>query len=134
MDVSETNKRGNPGLNAKGLTVRLTDDERARLTARAGRTPLSTYVREALLDADGREPRRKQQSSVVDEQALGQVLAALGQSRLSSNLNQLARAANVGALLPGPETDAALRAAADDIASIRALLMRALGYSAEGRR
>ena len=134
MDVSENKARGNPGLNAKGLTVRLTEDERARLTARAGRKPLSTYVRETLLDADGREPRRKQRSPIADEEALSRVLAALGQSRLSSNLNQLARAANVGALLPGPETDAALRAAIEDIASIRALLMQALGYSAEGRR
>ena len=52
---------------------------------------------------------------------LGKVLAALGQSRLSSNLNQLARAANVGALMLGPETNEALRAAVEDIAAIRAL-------------
>ena len=62
-----------------------------------------------------------------DERALAQVLALLGQSRLASNINQLARAANSGALPVNPDTEAALTAASTDIAAIKALVMKALG-------
>lgn len=51
----------------------------------------------------------------------------LGQSGLASNLAQLARAANTGALLVDEETRAALNSACADVAAIRAALMQALG-------
>lgn len=139
MQTSEINGRsaslrGSPGLGAKSLSVRLTPEERAALTARAGTLPLSTFIRDTLLEAAAREPRRKQRSPVADQQALAMVLAVLGQSRLSSNLNQLAKAANIGALLMDQETEASLCAAIEDIAAIRAMLMRALGYDVEPAR
>jgi hypothetical protein len=57
------------------------------------------------------------------------VLGALGRSRLSSNLNQLAKAVNTGSLPVTPETEADLRQACRDVAEIRADLLRALGKS-----
>ena len=57
-----------------------------------------------------------------------QVLATLGQSRLSSNLNQLAHLANVGALPVTPELEAELAEALADIRAIRLLLLTALGF------
>jgi hypothetical protein len=65
--------------------------------------------------------------AVEDRQALGQALALLGKSRLSSNLNQLAHLGNIGALPFTPEVESELLEALEDIRSIRRLLMTALG-------
>jgi len=54
-------------------------------------------------------------------------LSALGQSRLSNNLNQLARLAHIGALPLSPEVEAELMSAFADIRTIRDMLMKALG-------
>ncbi len=75
-------------------------------------------------------PRRRPRASasVVDQKALSQVLAALGQSRLSSNLNQLAHLANIGALPVTPELEAELAEALAAIRDLRRLLLVALGF------
>ena len=62
-----------------------------------------------------------------DKAALAKVLAALGASRLSQNLNQLARAVNIGAFPVTPETDAELREACRAVVDMRDELLRALG-------
>ena len=67
------------------------------------------------------------QYRVKDYKALAEVLAKLGASRLSSNLNQLAKAANSGSLPVTPETENALQAACRDIRAVKRLLMTALG-------
>ena len=64
---------------------------------------------------------------IKDGEALGQVLGLLGQSRLSNNLNQLAKAANLGALPVLKETEDDIRAACADVRDMRLLLLRALG-------
>jgi hypothetical protein len=51
----------------------------------------------------------------------------LGQSRLSSNLNQLAKAVNTGSLPVTPETERELRQAARDVMVMRRMLIDALG-------
>ncbi|MEP3012816.1 MAG: hypothetical protein ABJO65_00260, partial [Hyphomicrobiales bacterium] len=58
--------------------------------------PLGAYIRKQVFckNATPRKTRRKH--PVKDHVALGRVLGALGQSRLSSNLNQHARAVPVG--------------------------------------
>lgn len=75
-------------------------------------------------------PRRRPRGSVsvADQKALSQVLAALGQSRLPSNLNQLAHLANIGALPVTPELEAELTEALAAIRDIRRLLLVALGF------
>ena len=62
-----------------------------------------------------------------DYQALARVQAELGQSRLASNLNQLAKAANSGSLEVSPDTEKALQDACSDIKWMRYMLMQALG-------
>lgn len=88
---------------------------------------LGSYVRQCLFGPDAKPVRRRGKFPVKDHQALSQVLALLGQSRLSSNLNQLAKAAHFGALPVGPETEAELQQAAADVAEMRRLLMASLG-------
>jgi hypothetical protein len=51
----------------------------------------------------------------------------LGASRLSSNLNQLAKAVNTGSLPVSPEVEAELMEACQEVQELRADLLRALG-------
>lgn len=114
------------------FSLRLTENERARLEAEAGDLSLSAYIRERLF-GDEASPRKKPGNSPVrDKEALGRVVGALGASRLSANLNQLAKAVNSGSLPVTPETEADLKEACADVADIRADLLRALGLSPEG--
>lgn len=108
------------------FSLRLTLEERARLEAEAGDLPLGAYIRERLL-GDAVAPRKRRGNSPVkDKEALGRVMGALGASRLSANLNQLARAVNTGSLPVTPETEAELQQACQEVAKMRADLLRAL--------
>lgn len=108
------------------FSLRLTYKERARLERDAAGRPLGAYIRERLF-GDGVSPRRKGGNRPVqDQEALGRVLGALGGSRLSSNLNQLAKAVNTGSLPVTPETEADLQQACRDVTAMREELLRAL--------
>jgi len=109
------------------FSLRLSTAQRRELEARAGRLPLGDYIRSRLFSGDLRgEPVRRHPRPVKDHKVLAEVLAKLGASRLSSNLNQLAKAANSGALPVTPETEEALQQACRDIAAMRAALLAAL--------
>ena len=110
------------------FSLRLTFEQRARLEQEAAGSSLSAYIHERLFGAEAPAARRKRgKTPVKDQQAIAELLAKLGQSRLSSNLNQLARLANLGALPVTPDTETAIIEAADDIAAMRKLLIEALG-------
>jgi hypothetical protein len=109
----------------------LSEGERAALVARAGGIPLGTYLKNVLVADLGRTVR-KPRAVTADHALLGRVLAVLGSSRLSSNLNQLAKAVNLGVLPVSEETEADLRAACRDVADMRACLLGALGVRAGG--
>jgi len=129
MALNASPEHNQPDNTTRPFSLRLTAQQRRALEARAGSLPLGQYIRGRLFSDDPRpEPVRRHPRPVKDHKALAEVLARLGASRLASNLNQLARAANVGALPVTPETEAALRQACADIAAMRAALMRALGF------
>ncbi|MCR9122963.1 MAG: hypothetical protein NXH91_11900 [Phyllobacteriaceae bacterium] len=111
------------------FSLRLTHEERAQLEAEANGKPLGAYIRERLLGDDAAPRKRAGNSPVKDKEALGRVVGALGTSRLSANLNQLAKAVNTGSLPVTPETEAELAEACREIADMRADLLRALGKS-----
>lgn len=67
---------------------------------------------------------------VKDHAALAQVLGLLGQSRIASNLNQLARGLHTGTLPLDDELARDLREAVDHVAAIRQALIEALNLSA----
>ncbi len=109
------------------LSVRFTEAEKARLRELAGpKQPLGHYIRDRALQGAS-EPRAARPSPVKDAELLGQVLGLLGQSRLSNNLNQLAKAANQGSLPVTAETETELQQASAAILEMRLLLLRALG-------
>jgi hypothetical protein len=114
------------------FSLRLTYAERARLESEAGDKPLGAYIRERLLGDDAAPRKRRGNSPVRDKEALGRVMGALGQSRLSSSLNQLAKAVNTGSLPVTPETEADLQEACRAVASMRDDLLRAFGKVPEG--
>lgn len=109
------------------LSIRLTEAERKALEARAGSLPLSTYVKQVVFAQGAPACRRSPRTVSVDRALAAQLLAALGASRLASNLAQIAKHANFGNLFFDDATKADIRGACRDVHEMRALLMRALG-------
>ncbi|MEL6486420.1 MAG: hypothetical protein AAFQ13_04655 [Pseudomonadota bacterium] len=116
-----------PRKSSSPLTLRLTADERARLEEMAAGMTMSAYVRACLFAAETKRRKRRPKDVVADKQAAAEALALLGQSRIASNLNQLAYHANIGVLIEGPETKAQIVEANAHLQAIRTLLMQALG-------
>lgn len=108
------------------FSLRLTFDERAKLDALRGSLPLGQYIREELLGDEAAPRKRRKPAPLKDQEALGRALAALGGSRLSSNLNQLAKAVNTGSLPVTPETEEDLKEACAAVMEMRDALLRAL--------
>lgn len=109
------------------FSLRLSFDEKAALLEAANGVPLGAYIKAKLFGEPLEKVRRRNTNPVKDHEALGRVLGTLGGSRLSQNLNQLARAANTGALPVSPELEQELRAACEEVAAMRSELLRALG-------
>jgi len=128
-------RRFNKSANSKNFKrpspfcIRLSEPQRVRLAGEAAGVPLGAYIKAKALG----EPLRRRRTglSIEDREALAKTLALLGKSRLSSNLNQLAHAANIGSLPMTPETEEFLRECLHDVREIRRLLMKALGLKAE---
>jgi hypothetical protein len=111
------------------LSIRLTDAERAALATMADGRPLGAFIKGVVLNAPS--PYRSRTSPVKDGEAMGKVLALLGQSRIANNLNQLAKAANLGSLPVSAELMAELAAACAYVHEMRGLLLAALGVKTE---
>lgn len=109
------------------FSLRLTYEERARLDAERGDKSLAAYIRERLFGDDAAPRKKRGNSPVQDKEALGRVAGALGQSRLSQNMNQLARAVNMGSLPVTPETETEIKEACREISELRTALLAALG-------
>ncbi len=109
------------------FSLRLTYEERARLDGERGDKSLAAYIRERLFGVDAAPRKKRGNSPVQDKEALGRMAGALGQSRLSQNMNQLAKAVNTGSLPVTPETEAEIKEACRDISEMRAALLAALG-------
>lgn len=109
------------------VTLRLTESERERLEELATGMTLSAYIR-ACVFARGEKRRKRRPASVVaDKRAVAEALALLGQSRIASNLNQLAYQANIGALAIEDRERAKIEEAYAHVLSLRTLLVAALG-------
>ncbi|MEO1310090.1 MAG: hypothetical protein AAFV51_03865 [Pseudomonadota bacterium] len=117
------------------FSIRFTDEERTRLEQAAGSLALAAFIRLKLFeDMEDTPPKRrrmakKQHSPTAELAMLSQMLGALGQSRLASNMNQIAKAANVGALPISPELEADLAEACAAIQEMRRELIAALGVT-----
>lgn len=113
------------------FSLRLNAEERQRLETAAADMPLGSYIKARLFDGDLSPRRTRRRAPVKDHAALAQVLGMLGNMRLASNLNQLAKSANIGTLPLTPEVEEELATACAAVIAMRAELMRALGYKSE---
>lgn len=114
------------------FSLRLSEEERAILRQRAGRRSLGEYIRHVLF-GERSSPRKVKrcQPSESDQNAAAQ-LAGLGQSRLASNMNQIAKAANIGALPVTPDLLEELHQACADIRAMRDALIASQGLKVRG--
>lgn len=111
------------------FSIRFSESERQRLQNAAGNLPLGEYIKQRLFHDLPAVPRQNGVSR-VDKEAIGQALAALGQSKLASNMNQIARAANIGTLPIDAELTLDLQRACAEITALRQALLKAMGLRA----
>ena len=98
------------------FSLRLTAEERTQLETDAGRQPLGGYIKSRLFD--GSPPKRRRKTApVYDDKQIATVLAVLGRSRLSQNMNQIAKAANTGTLDATPELHQEIIDACNEVVS-----------------
>lgn len=116
----------------KPFPIRFTTEERAYLEELAGSRPLGTYIREQLL-GDRVAKRRSVRKPSIDDEKASELLAAIGRTHISSNLNQIARSVNMGTLDVREETDEQLQDACQAIFAMRDALYVALGLKPEDR-
>lgn len=110
---------------SRPISLRLTDEECSRLTADAGRKPVSAYIRDRLFGAEVRQRAIRVPST--GDIYVARLLAELGRSELAANLHELVEAVRIGALPVTPETEHAIRSACDAVERMRADLLLALG-------
>lgn len=109
------------------LSIRLSPEERARLERDARGLSLSAYVKDRIFDEASPARRTRGKAPVKDHQALAQLLALWGASGMSRHLDDLANAANAGALDMSPETEDLIVQACAEVFAMRGLLLKALG-------
>ena len=121
------NAAGDKAAKPKPFSLRLTFEERAKLNAMAGDRPLGSFIRDKVFGDEADKRALRSRRPAADKQALARVLSLLGQSRLSSNMNQIAKAVHLGTLPVGPDLEAELSAACAAIREMRDALIAALG-------
>lgn len=112
------------------ISLRVSAAERATLERAAAGMPLSAYVRERVFGEDVTPRRTRGKHPVKDYEALGRVMAGLGRSGLSQDLNAALSHVEAGRILASAGLDDELRQACADIAAMRRDLITALGLSA----
>jgi hypothetical protein len=116
--------------------MRLTPAERAQLDREAGETPLATYIKLRLFN--NLPPLATYSGSAKhpasDLHLVAKLLAALGGSRIAANLNQLAKAANMGTLDTGPDVERELLEACAAVQAMRRDLVTALCLRPDRRK
>lgn len=109
------------------VSVRVTEDEKARLQRDAAGLSLSDHIRERLLGDDVRPRRTRSRFPVKDHEALARVLSKLGRSALHNTLHRLLLAVEEQRIPLERPIEDDLRQAFADINAMRNDLVTALG-------
>jgi len=126
-------RRKNP---SPPFSIRFTDEERARLDQAAGTLSLAAYIRLKLFEGEDSPPSpkrmtKKPQQPSAELAVLGHMLGGLGQSKIANNLNQIAKAANMGVLPVGQDLENELWKSCAEIQQMRVALIEALGVKSQ---
>jgi len=108
------------------FSLRLNSQERQEMQRLAAGQPLGRFIKDAILK-HGQRPAFKRKPLIADQKALAKLLGALGQSRIASNINQLAKAANSGSLPVNKDVIDGLNDAVEAIRWMRDTLIKAIG-------
>ena len=114
------------------FSLRLSKAERKELKRLANGRPLGEFIKDALFNKKLRPPSSRG-ASIQDQQLLAKLLGALGKSRISQNINQLAKAANSGSLPVNEEVLKALFEAVKSIHWMRTTLIKGLGLKPQSK-
>ncbi|WP_375566664.1 hypothetical protein [Oceaniradius stylonematis] len=112
---------------APRITLRLSEEELAKLQHAAAGMTLSAYMRERLFGKAASLRKVRNPSPVKDQQALARVLGLLGQSGIAADLRTMAYEASCGSILLDDVTYAKIDAACSHVANMRDHLIAALG-------
>lgn len=115
------------------ITLRLSQNEIDRLDKMVSGASRSAYIRKQIFGENTDKRKYHPKTPKTDDVAISQILAMLGASRIGNNLNQLAKAANSGALMADDEVIAQIEEAYAFHLAIRSMLMEALGLKAESK-
>ena len=118
------------------FSMRFTDDEREALELAAAGRPLAAYIRWLIFKEDmPAMPKRRTrgESASPEHKELAKLLGALGKSRIASNINQLAKAANSGSLPVNKEIINALNESVAAIQWMRESLIKAMGIKPQSK-
>lgn len=134
LDAKSTERPGRPRRkttrDCPRVTLRLSVEDHERLMAMADGMALSTFIRAKAQGEALHRRKPRSTSSVVDKQALAQILGLLGQSRIANNLNQLAYHANIGSLAVEARTEEEINEAYEHVLFLRQTLLKARGMRA----
>ncbi|MCY7297419.1 hypothetical protein [Alteromonas sp. a30] len=114
---------------SKTVLFRLSQSDHERLLQAAGDLTLSAYLRSTLLEGEIKKIRTNKRP-LKDQEQLSLALGKLMQSRLSPNINQIAKAVNCGMVIMPDEAIDTLNSAQSELTEIRNLLLSALGKKA----
>ena len=112
--------------------IRFTEQERKSLEQAAGDRALGAYIRWLIFKDKLPAIRTHNMKPVKDHKLLAELIALLGQSRIASNINQLAKAANSGSLPVNQDVLQSLEESVQAIRWIRETLIGALGLQGRG--
>ena len=104
------------------VTIRLTGEEHQELLAKAGSTPLASFIRQTVLSESVQMRKAPVKPPKADHRALAQILALLCQADSLKALHTI----NSIAFDDPALAEARIQAAQDDLGTIKALLMLAL--------
>ncbi|MGB0662720.1 MAG: plasmid mobilization relaxosome protein MobC [Pontibacterium sp.] len=115
------------------ISLRLTALQRAfvKQQSQAAMMSESDWIRYILFsDAALLTLKQKAAFRRVSDRDLGQVVSVLGQSRIPNNLNQIAKAINMGTIIVSPDTERHIDESYRMVLWIRQTLIQELGLKA----
>ena len=118
-------------------SIRFTPEQRAFIRAHASALKLadSQWICQRLFaQAELYLPNQKILLPPDDDKHLAKILYLLGQSRMASNLNQIAKAVNMGTLILSPDVYAQIDESHHNIRWMRSELIKGLGLRGQKRQ